>query len=69
MGNWTNQEVANKVDWEGGIIEALYWGLRSDDIADPDLSAAWAELETTVPPILDRIRNLLPEPRDEDDDE
>jgi len=40
------EEFAGKVEWEGGIEEALQYGLRSTDIDDnPELEAAWAEME------------------------
>lgn len=63
--NWSKQEVANKVDSEGGIIDALVWGLSAEDIADPELADAWRELET-IELIIERVRSLLPEPGDDE---
>jgi len=62
--NWSAQDVADKADSEGGIISLLGWGLRANDIADPVLAAEWAKLEEIMP-LLDRIRELLPEPSGE----
>ncbi len=36
--------LAYKITWEGGVLATLDYGLRPEDIADPDLRAAWAEL-------------------------
>lgn len=40
-----NTELAQKIRWEGGLLEALDYGIRADDIADPDLASFWARLE------------------------
>lgn len=66
MDGWTNQEVANKIDHEGGIVETLMWGLRSTDIADDLLAKAWKELEDlNLSAVFARIQILLPEPGDD----
>ncbi len=36
--------LAYKINWEGGVLAALDYGLLPEDIADHDLRAAWAEL-------------------------
>lgn len=59
---WSKEEVANKVDWEGGLLDALYWGIRADMIEDQELAEAWAELEKTMP-VFDKVRSLLPDLR------
>lgn len=64
MSKWTKQEVANKVDWEGGVISAIMWGLQAEDIEDSELSVAWHEAEELIP-VIRRIQNLLPEPKDD----
>lgn len=43
---WSNQDVVMKIDWEGGLEEALRWGIRWNMIADRDLAAVWERLET-----------------------
>lgn len=64
---WTKHEVANKVEWEGGVIQAMMWGITPDMIADHDLAAAWAKVHAVLPTIHE-IYNLLPDsPEDEDD--
>lgn len=62
----TKQDVADKVDWEGGIPQAMFWGLKSEDIGDEELRKAWAEAE----PFLEKlaaIDALLPEVEPDDE--
>ncbi len=67
MGTWTNGEVASKVDYEGGIFEALQWGLRSEDIKDTDLADLWSELEDLYKKMpIQEIYNILDEADRED---
>lgn len=37
--------LADKVGWEGGILETIDYGIRSSDIDDPEVARLWAELE------------------------
>lgn len=63
MGDWTDQEFATKVDYEGGVFDALFgYGLKSDLLENQEgelaiavraLEQAWqeariAELEDAV---------------------
>jgi hypothetical protein len=43
----TEDQFAAKVEHEGGILEALQYGLRASDLKDPnsELGKAWAELQ------------------------
>ena len=43
----TEEEFANKIEWEGGIIGALEYGLRAKDLADrnSELYTAWKDLQ------------------------
>lgn len=41
----TAKDLADKVHWEGGIVSALEYGIRSEDIDDPELVALWRRLE------------------------
>jgi hypothetical protein len=43
----TEAEFVEKIDWEGGVWDALLWGLRADMLDDPDsrLGRAWSKLE------------------------
>ena len=38
-------DLAAKTVWEGGIIATLEYGIHADDLADPDLAAAWGALD------------------------
>ena len=37
----TAEELAQAIDWEGGTVEALIYGVRETDIEDEDLAHAW----------------------------
>lgn len=39
----TRQEVAKKIDWEGGLVAAIEYGLTPDDMpeGDAELRDAW----------------------------
>lgn len=39
------KELAHKVQWEGGVLSALEYGIRSDEIADPELATLWRRME------------------------
>lgn len=41
----TAQELAHKVHWEGGVVSALEYGIRSHEIDDPELAALWRRME------------------------
>lgn len=47
MSNYTEKDIAtlNKIEWEGGVLEALYYGIKSDDFDNMELRQAWKELE------------------------
>src|SRR5690606_33060360 len=51
-GYQTREQVAAKVDWEGGIPEALEYGLTVDDMpaGDEELRAAWGRPEAAHQP-------------------
>lgn len=63
----TPKHFSGKVEWEGGILGALEYGLRhtslnSDDPASAELRTAWAELERLygqMEPQLDLVGGLL----------
>lgn len=57
-------EVAAKVDWEGGLVEAMEWGLRAEHMpeGDSELFAAWSVMEAAfrrLGPLMDRVMELL----------
>lgn len=41
----TAKQLAQKVRWEGGLIEALEYGIGAEDIEDPALAVEWLELD------------------------
>jgi hypothetical protein len=58
----TRERLAAKVVWEGGVFEALRYGVRSDQIADRELAQLWQEMETLyqrISPLAWRIDSLL----------
>lgn len=46
----TRRDVAAKVDWEGGVDEALAYGIAADEMPDPELEAAWAAAKVAYAP-------------------
>jgi hypothetical protein len=66
--------VANKVEWEGGLIDALGYGIHAKDMPEGDtgLTAAWTALENAwnaMQPLITAVEALLPEPGPGDGDE
>lgn len=41
----TRNQFLDKIEYEGGIIEALIWGLKSTDCDDPYLRRIWQSIE------------------------
>jgi hypothetical protein len=55
-------DVKAKVEWEGGIVATLNYGLRSEDIADPALAKLWAEaiaINRDLDSVVAEIREAL----------
>lgn len=59
------ERFAAKVEWEGGITDALDYGLKADDLPehsdDPltaDLRAAWKALRSKWDALQDEIREV-----------
>jgi hypothetical protein len=68
----SRKHLANKIDWEGGLMESLDYGIRSEDMPDGDteLTEAWQLLETSywaTAQLARRVQALLPEPGDPDE--
>jgi hypothetical protein len=58
----TLKELSDKVTYEGGAFAALQYGIRSRDIADPQVAALWLDLEESyeaLSPICWRLDSLL----------
>lgn len=47
--------LASKIEWEGGIVSALEYGIRSGDIEDSDLRVRWRTMEM----LWDELRPLI----------
>lgn len=59
-------DVAGKVSWEGGIIEALEYGIHASHMpaGDDELTAAWQALEdafNALQPLAATVGDLLEE--------
>jgi hypothetical protein len=50
--------LAHKVNWEGGVLGALQYGLRSEHIADPALAMQWSAIEDLYQKLMPRITEL-----------
>ena len=64
--------LRGKIDWEGGIIEALDYGIDTHDMpeGDTELAEAWGKLATAyraLAPLTDAVDKLL-EAADDDED-
>ena len=66
---WSLADVANKVENEGGIWDALSWGITADKIADKNLASLWKKLEEfALSGIIDEIETILDEAMQEEED-
>jgi hypothetical protein len=43
---FSTASLANKVDREGGVLATLEYGVRADEIEDPQLRSLWEQVET-----------------------
>lgn len=60
-------ELAGKIDWEGGLEDALYYGIRDEDMpaGDAEMFEAWRVMQDAwkaYEHAANRVRELLPEP-------
>lgn len=39
------EDLNYKIDWEGGVSDAMEYGIHSTDIEDEELAALWYEAE------------------------
>lgn len=56
---YTRDLLASKIEWEGGIIATLEYGLRSEEIGDIYLRVVWRDMEV----LYDKIRPKIVEMR------
>lgn len=47
-----------KIEWEGGVVGALEYGLTSNDVEPGELQNAWKELEKAWVPMQDAIEEV-----------
>ena len=60
----TLADFAGKVEWEGGVLEAIDYGLHAADVPDGNdqLKQLWAQLEAGIAglnPLVTQIEQLL----------
>ena len=60
----SREHLAAKIEWEGGILEALDYGIRTGDMpeGDTELAEAWEKLEAAwkqLNPLADAVTELL----------
>ena len=48
MSSYTEKDIdtLNKIKWEGGVIDALEYGIKSDDFDNKELRRIWRMLES-----------------------
>lgn len=64
----SRQEVADKADWEGGVLDFVFgYGLFVDELPEDDqeLRDALTEL-LAMRPVIEKFKSLLPEPGEEE---
>jgi hypothetical protein len=58
----TASDVRDRVKWEGGVLDAVEYGIRHDQIQDPALRTMWRDVESrykALTPLTERIRTFL----------
>lgn len=58
----TESDFASKVEWEGGVFEALDYGLKPADVVEGPVREAWTrlyQLWQQISPIADEVSRLL----------
>lgn len=56
----TPEEFIAKIEWEGGVLDALEYGLRAEDLddSDPELKGAWSDLRNDWVNFEPALRNV-----------
>lgn len=54
----TESDFISKIDWEGGIIGALEYGLTADDVEPGSMRDAWRKLDELWAPMEDAIADV-----------
>jgi hypothetical protein len=60
----SREAVAGKIEWEGGIFEALDYGIKTEDMpeGDTELAEAWRDLAVayaSASVLADKVQALL----------
>jgi len=58
IGGYDRRLLAHKVDWEGGVLGALQYGVTCDDIADAALARRWAKIERLHKQLMPLVSDL-----------
>lgn len=59
---WSTKALRDKVNWEGGVWDAIVYGISADDIEDPKIAELWEkadDLMRQLMPIVDDIEYIL----------
>ena len=64
--------LRDKLEWEGGIMEALDYGVKSTDmpLGDEELNEAWGKLAAAfqaLRPLAAAVEKLLDQPGDDEE--
>lgn len=60
----SESDFVAKINWEGGIVGALEYGLKSSDLEPGELRDAWKELEkawSKMQEPMDEVQSLIDE--------
>lgn len=62
----SREDLAAKIEWEGGVLESLGYGIKSGAMpeGDTELETAWKALEDSfrqTTDLADEVRALLPD--------
>ena len=66
-------DLRDKIDWEGGITDALDYGIKTEDMpeGDAELTEAWGKLEAAwraLAPLAEAVDNMLNDVADDEND-
>lgn len=57
-GRYDRRLLAHKVNWEGGVMGALQYGVTSADIGDAALARRWARIERLHRQLMPLVSDL-----------
>ena len=65
---WTTIQLREKAEWEGGVIDlVLDYGIRPDDVEDPELARLFEEI-LEIESTLDQIDRIFEAAGEDEDD-